>query len=230
MTDMSTGQKHLLERDRLGAGSALIEVGWNSAGDHEAGATTAGLADRNDAPVPAQGVKGFFAHLWPRTGTAAPSAPPEINAFGILAKLGIADDDGDVLYYHNVRGRKGKLRLEESSDANAGSGRAVFSIDLSLLPDEIFSFRVALSIHQAEARRQSFERCRTKAYARLINPNDGQELARCEFTPDEMHGSVVELALLRGYPTGRDLIFEARGGAYAGDIRKYVMDHGIGVC
>jgi tellurium resistance protein TerD len=94
------------------------------------------------------------------------------------------------------------------------------------VPAEVDKIVFAVSIYDAEARRQSFGQVRN-AFIRVVNADDGVELARYDLSED----ASTETAMIFGevYRRGAEWKFRAVGQGYVSGLAGIATEFGVNV-
>ena len=116
-----------------------------------------------------------------------------------------------------------------SGDNTTGAGEGddeTVSIDLSKVPADVDKVVLAVTIHDAEARRQNFGMI-GKAFIRCVNAGTNGEIARYDLSED----SSTETAMIFGelYRAGGDWKFRAVGQGYNGGLGPLARSFGVNV-
>jgi tellurium resistance protein TerD len=116
-----------------------------------------------------------------------------------------------------------------SGDNTTGAGEGddeTVSIDLSKVPADVDKVVLAVTIHDAEARRQNFGMV-GKAFIRCVNAANSSEIARYDLSED----SSTEAAMIFGevYRNGADWKFRAIGQGFAGGLGPLAKNYGVNV-
>jgi tellurium resistance protein TerD len=99
-------------------------------------------------------------------------------------------------------------------------------VDLAILHPRIDTVAVAVSIHKATERRQSFGQVRN-AYIRVVNELTGHEMLRYQLTDEaSMEPSVVFGEI---YKDGTTWNFRATGRPYSGNLLQIARQYGVDV-
>lgn len=133
--------------------------------------------------------------------------------------------DHDFIFYNQLKSTCGSV--EHTGDNRTGDGDGddeVINIALDKIPNEIAKIIVAVTIHDAEQRRQNFGQVRN-ASIRLLNKDTNNEVTRYDLSED----SSVETAMIFGeiYRHGTEWKFRAVGQGYSGGLRALAIQHGI---
>ncbi|MFT4126861.1 MAG: TerD family protein [Gordonia sp. (in: high G+C Gram-positive bacteria)] len=135
--------------------------------------------------------------------------------------------DAHFVFYNNLRSPDGAV--EHTGDNLTGEGDGddeSINIDLVGLPPQVAGVVFPVSIHDADARRQSFGQV-SNAFIRVVNRADGREVARYDLSED----ASTETAMIFGelYRHGADWKFRAIGQGYASGLAGIARDYGVNV-
>jgi tellurium resistance protein TerD len=138
-----------------------------------------------------------------------------------------AASDQHFVFYNNLTSPDGSV--EHTGDNLTGEGEGddeQIKVNLAAVPADIRKIVFPVSIHDAEARGQSFGQVRN-AYIRVVNQAGGTELARYDLTED----ASTETAMVFGelYRHGTEWKFRAIGQGYASGLRGIAQDYGVNV-
>jgi tellurium resistance protein TerD len=145
----------------------------------------------------------------------------------VVGAGGTVLSDSHFIFYNNLTSPDGTV--EHTGDNRTGEGEGddeSVKLNLAGMSPEADKIVFAVSIHDAEARRQSFGQVRN-AFIRIVNQADGQELARYDLTED----ASTETAMVFGelYRHGAEWKFRAIGQGYASGLRGIAQDFGVNV-
>ena len=152
----------------------------------------------------------------------------DLDASAFMVKTdGKVRSDADFIFYNNKKSVEGAL--EHTGDNTTGAGEGddeSINVTLSKVPAEIEKLAFTVTIHDAEARRQSFGQV-SNAFIRIVNKSDSKELARYDLTED---GS-TETALIFGelYRNGSDWKFKAVGQGFKGGLGPLAKHFGVNI-
>ncbi|WP_067853501.1 TerD family protein [Nocardia shimofusensis] len=135
--------------------------------------------------------------------------------------------DLHFVFYNNLRSPEGTI--EHTGDNLTGEGDGddeVINIDLAATPPSITNIFFAVSIHDADARGQSFGQIRN-ASIRVVDLNTDAELARYDLSED----ASTETAMIFGelYRHNGEWKFRAIGQGYASGLGGIARDYGVNV-
>ncbi|MBP6709328.1 MAG: TerD family protein [Candidatus Accumulibacter sp.] len=143
----------------------------------------------------------------------------------ILKNDGKVRSDSDFIFYNNLKSSCGSII--HNGDNKTGVGDAddeTLTIDLANVPAEVDKVTFAVTIHEADARRQNFGMV-GKAYIRCLDANGNTEIARYDLSED----SSTETAMVFGeiYRNGADWKFKAVGQGFKGGLGPLARSFGV---
>ena len=154
--------------------------------------------------------------------------PFDLDASAFL--LGEGDrvrSDADFVFYNQAEGAGGAVRHQGDNLTGAGEGDdEQIEVSLASLPADVQKIAVSVTIHDAETRGQNFGMV-SNAFIRVINADDGQEIARYDLSED----ASTETAMIFGeiYRHGQDFKFRAVGQGFAGGLGPLARNFGVSV-
>ena len=134
-------------------------------------------------------------------------------------------NDSDFIFYNNLKATDGSV--EHTGDNTTGLGDGddeLVKVSLSLVPNDVDRLVFAVTIHDAQTRRQNFGQV-AGAFIRIVNEESGKEIARYDLSED----ASTETAMLFGelYRNGVEWKFKAVGQGYAGGLASVCAQYGI---
>ena len=119
--------------------------------------------------------------------------------------------------------------VEHTGDNRTGDGDGddeAIKVALDKVPADVSRLVIAVTIHDAEARKQNFGMV-LDAFVRLVNSDSDQEVLRFDLSEDYS----TETAMVFGeiYRRGSEWKFRAVGQGYAGGLYTLCMQHGVNV-
>jgi len=143
----------------------------------------------------------------------------------ILGENGKVRSDADFVFYNNAKSADGSV--EHTGDNRTGEGDGddeQVKMNLAGIGADAKRLVVAVTIHEAEARKQSFGQVQN-AFIRVVNKAGGTEITRYDLSEDFS----TETALIFGevYRSNDEWKFKAVGQGYAGGLSALAKDHGI---
>lgn len=135
--------------------------------------------------------------------------------------------DQYFVFFNNLTSPDGSV--EHTGDNLTGEGEGddeVIKVNLASVPGEVDKVVFAVSIYDADNRRQSFGQVRN-AYIRVVNQTGGSEIARYDLSED----ASTETAMIFGevYRSGADWKFRAVGQGYSTGLAGIARDFGVNV-
>lgn len=163
---------------------------------------------------------------WDTRSTDGADFDLDASAF-LLAVGDRVRGDGDFIFYNNLRSTDGSV--EHTGDNRTGEGDGddeALKVDLTKVPAEVQKIAVAVTIHDGEARRQSFGMV-SNAFIRVANDATGREIARYDLTED----ASTETAMVFGevYRHNGEWKFRAVGQGYKGGLGPMAKNYGVNI-
>ncbi|RSZ58580.1 TerD family protein [Massilia atriviolacea] len=149
------------------------------------------------------------------------------GAVFLLNASGKVRSDADFIFYNNLKSADGSIVHSGDNTTGAGDGDDEnVTIDLANVPADIDKIVLAVTIHDAETRRQNFGMV-SKAFVRCVNAAGNAEIARYDLSED---GS-TEAAMIFGevYRAGSDWKFRAIGQGFKGGLGPLATSYGVNV-
>lgn len=163
---------------------------------------------------------------WDVRTTDGQSFDLDASAF-MLKNDGKVRTDSDFIFYNQLRSSCGSV--EHTGDNLTGQGDGddeSLILQLHKIPLDIERVAVAVTIHDAEARKQNFGQV-SNAFMRVVNKDTGTEIARYDLTED----ASIETAMIFGeiYRNNGEWKFKAVGQGYAGGLAPLARNFGINI-
>jgi tellurium resistance protein TerD len=152
----------------------------------------------------------------------------DLDASALLVNsVGRVLSDEHFVFFNNLTSPDGSV--EHTGDNTTGLGDGddeAIRVGLATVPADVDKIVFAVSIYDAEARRQSFGQVRN-AYIRVVNADDGAELARYDLSED----ASTETAMIFGevYRRGTEWKFRAVGQGYTSGLAGIATEFGVNV-
>ena len=152
----------------------------------------------------------------------------DLDASAFLLKEGDkVRSDADFIFYNQLKSPDGSV--EHTGDNLTGEGDGddeAIKVDLSRVPPEVQKISVAVTIHDADGRRQNFGMV-SNAFIRIVNDANGSEIARYDLSED----ASTETAMVFGevYRNGADWKFRAVGQGYNGGLGPLARNFGVNI-
>lgn len=173
------------------------------------------------------GLKAILIGLgWDARATDGGDFDLDASAF-MVAESGKVRNDGDFIFYNNLKSADGSV--EHTGDNRTGEGDGddeAIKVALDKLPAEIQRVAIAVTIHDAEGRKQNFGMV-SNAFIRVVNQADGKEIARFDLSEDMS----VETAMVFGeiYRSGGEWKFKAVGQGFKGGLGPLAKGYGVNI-
>ncbi len=135
--------------------------------------------------------------------------------------------DSDFCFYNNKVVGDGAVQHAGDNTTGVGDGDdETIKVELSKIPTDIDKLVFAVTIHEAEQRKQNFGQV-NHAYIRIVNEQGGQEIARYDLSED----ASIETAMIFGeiYRVGGDWKFKAVGQGFAGGLGPLAASFGVSI-
>jgi tellurium resistance protein TerD len=163
---------------------------------------------------------------WDARSTDGSPFDLDASAFMLTANDKVRGDS-DFIFYNQPKSTDGSLEHRGDNRTGAGEGDdEVMLVDLTKMMTEVQKVAFAVTIHEADARRQNFGMVR-HAYIRILNEGDGKEVARYDLSED----ASTEAAMIFGelYRHGSDWKFRAVGQGFAGGLGPLAKNYGVNI-
>jgi tellurium resistance protein TerD len=159
---------------------------------------------------------------------ASDGAAFDLDASAFLLKEdGKVRSDADFIFFNQMKSPEGSV--EHTGDNTSGAGEGddeTIKVDLSRVPAEVTKVAIAVTIHEAESRKQNFGMV-SNAFVRVLNAANSQEIVRYDLSEDFS----VETALTFGelYRNGAEWKFRAVGQGFKGGLGPLANNFGVNV-
>ncbi|GGS03644.1 TerD family protein [Deinococcus sedimenti] len=145
----------------------------------------------------------------------------------LLNDAGKVRSDADFVFYNNKTSADGSVTHAGDNRSGQGDGDdETVDVNLTGVPADVQRVAFGVTIHDADARKQSFGQV-SNAFIRVLNAADGKEIARYDLSEDYS----TETAMIFGelYRHGGDWKFKAIGQGYAGGLAALAGNFGVNV-
>jgi tellurium resistance protein TerD len=145
----------------------------------------------------------------------------------VLGENGRVRNDQDFIYFNNLSGAGGAVVHQGDNLTGEGEGDdEVVVVSLSQLPQDVARVTFAVTIYDADSRRQNFGMV-SNAFIRVLNADGGTEIARYDLSED----ASTETAMIFGelYRHGGEWKFKAIGQGFAGGLAPLARSMGVNV-
>ncbi len=163
---------------------------------------------------------------WEARSTNGSDFDLDASAF-LVGESGKVRSDSDFIFYNQLVSTC--RSIEHTGDNRTGAGDGddeALKIDLEKVPEEIKRVVVCVTIHDAQARKQSFGQV-SDAFIRIVNLDNDVELVRFDLSEDYS----TETAMVFGdvYRHNGEWKFKAVGQGFAGGLEALCGQFGVSV-
>ncbi|HCM6693516.1 TPA: tellurium resistance cAMP binding protein TerE [Klebsiella pneumoniae] len=155
------------------------------------------------------------------------------QAFDLDASVFLVGENGKVLsdshfvFYNNTTSPDGAVQHQGDNRTGEGDGDdEQVKIDLTKVAADVKKLVFAVTIHEADSRKQNFGMV-SNSFMRVVNNDNGAEIARFDLSED----ASTETAMIFGelYRHGAEWKFKAVGQGFAGGLATLATQHGINI-
>lgn len=155
------------------------------------------------------------------------------SAFDLDSSMFMVGENGKVvsdqafIFYNNLKSADGSVVHQGDNLTGTGEGDdEQIKVELDKVPANVHKLSVAVTIHDAEARKQNFGMV-SNAFIRVVNQADGKEIARYDLSED----ASTETAMIFGevYRHGAEWKFKAIGQGFAGGLGPLARNFGVNI-
>lgn len=155
------------------------------------------------------------------------------SAFDLDASVFMVDEAGKVIsdahfiFFNNANSPCGSIEHQGDNLTGAGDGDdEQIKIHFSKVPADVKKLVVAVTIHDADQRKQNFGQV-NNAFMRIINNDDNVEIARFDLSED----ASTETAMIFGelYHHNEEWKFKAVGQGFSGGLAALASQHGVNI-
>jgi tellurium resistance protein TerD len=135
--------------------------------------------------------------------------------------------DADFIFYNQLKSADGSV--EHTGDNTTGEGEGddeQIKVDLNRVPQDVQKISVAVTIHDADARKQNFGMV-SNAFIRVVNEANNGEIARYDLSEDASTNTAMIFGEL--YRHGAEWKFRAVGQGYDGGLGPLARNFGVNV-
>ena len=163
---------------------------------------------------------------WDARATDGAAFDVDASAF-LLNAGGKVRSDNDFIFYNNRTSTDGSVVHAGDNTTGAGDGDdEVVKVDLGKVPADVDKVAVAVTIHDADARRQNFGMI-GRAFVRVVDDAKNEEMVRYDLSEDFS----VETAVIFGeiYRHSGEWKFRAVGQGFRGGLEALAGNYGVSV-
>lgn len=172
----------------------------------------------------APGIRNLIVGVgWDSAAARARALELDVMVF-IQGAGGKVRSDADLVFYNNLTGAGGAVRLSADPSKEPWGDVQAVSVELDTLGPEVSKLSFAVAIYDGEKRNQNFGMI-AGAYIRVVNADDDRELARCDISPDGR----TETAMVFGeiYDRAGEWKFKAIDQGYSGGLAALAQSFGV---
>jgi tellurium resistance protein TerD len=152
----------------------------------------------------------------------------DLDASGfLLSASGKVRSDADFIFFNQPASADGSVKHLGDNTTGEGDGDdEQMTVDLSKVPADVDKIAISVTIHEAEARKQSFGMV-SQAFVRVLNAADNSEIVRYDLSEDFS----IETALVFGevYRNSGEWKFRAVGQGFQGGLAAMAKNYGVNV-
>lgn len=161
---------------------------------------------------------------WDPRATDGTEFDLDASAF-LLDATGKVRGDADFIFYNQLKSSDGSIEHTGDNRTGAGDGDdEVLKVDLSRVPADVDKVAFAVTIHDAEARKQNFGQV-GGSFIRIVNELSGAEIVRYDLAEDASTETAMIFAEL--YRNNGEWKFRAVGQGYAGGLKSVANGYGM---
>ena len=163
---------------------------------------------------------------WDVRATDGAAFDLDASAF-LLNEAGKVRGDSDFIFYNNLTSADGSVQHTGDNTTGEGDGDdEAIRVNLAQVPADVAKIAVAVTIHDAAARSQSFGQV-TGAFIRVVNDDNNVEITRYDLSED----ASTETAMVFGelYRNGAEWKFRAVGQGFNGGLGPLAAGYGVSV-
>lgn len=152
----------------------------------------------------------------------------DLDASGfMLTTEGKVRSDADFIFFNQPASADGSVKHLGDNTTGAGDGDdEQITVDLTKVPADVDKIAIAVTIHDAEVRKQSFGMV-SQAFVRVVNASDNAEIVRYDLSEDFS----IETALIFGeiYRNSGEWKFRAVGQGFQGGLAAMAKNYGVNI-
>lgn len=143
----------------------------------------------------------------------------------ILGNTGKVRSNADFIFYNQPSGANGAVKHLGDNTTGEGEGDdEQLEIDLTKIPNDVTKITFGVTIHDAEARSQSFGMVEN-AFIRVVNNGDNTEITRYDLSEDASMETAMVFAEL--YNRNGEWKFKAIGQGFSGGLGPLAQKFGV---
>jgi tellurium resistance protein TerD len=133
--------------------------------------------------------------------------------------------DSDFIFFNQPSSADGSVKHLGDNTTGEGDDEQI-TVDLTKVPADVDKIAIAVTIHDAELRKQSLGMV-SEAYVRIVNASDNAEIVRYDLSEDFSN----ETALIFGeiYRNSGEWNFRAVGQGFQGGLAAMAQNFGVNI-
>lgn len=150
----------------------------------------------------------------------------DVSVF-MVGENGKVLNDSGFIFFNNKLSSCGSVEHQGDNRTGEGDGDdEQVKVELNKVPAEVKKLVFAVTIYDAEARKQNFGMV-SNSFMRIYNNDNGAEIARFDLSED----ASTETAMIFGelYRHGAEWKFKAVGQGFSGGLAALASQHGVNV-
>jgi tellurium resistance protein TerD len=152
----------------------------------------------------------------------------DLDASGFMVTSeGKVRSDADFIFFNQPASADGSVKHLGDNTTGEGEGDdEQITVDLTKVPADVDKIAISVTIHEAEARKQSFGMV-SQAFVRVVNASDNAEIVRYDLSEDFS----IETALIFGeiYRNSGEWKFRAVGQGFQGGLAAMAKNFGVNI-
>lgn len=145
----------------------------------------------------------------------------------LLNGEGKVRSDADFIFYNNKTSACGSVQHLGDNLTGEGDGDdEKVMVKLASMPADVMKLAFAVTIHEAEQRRQNFGMV-SNAFIRVVNEKDGKEIARFDLSEDASTNTSLIFGEL--YRHNDEWKFRAVGQGFDGGLGALARNYGVNI-
>jgi tellurium resistance protein TerD len=150
----------------------------------------------------------------------------DLDASGFMVSAGgKVRSDSDFIFFNQPSSADGSVKHLGDNTTGEGDDEQI-TVDLTKVPADVDKIAIAVTIHDAELRKQSLGMV-SEAYVRIVNASDNAEIVRYDLSEDFSN----ETALIFGeiYRNNGEWNFRAVGQGFQGGLAAMAQNFGVNI-
>lgn len=151
----------------------------------------------------------------------------DLDACAFMLNGDTVRSDTDFIFYNQLRSSCGSVEHQGDNRTGEGDGDdEIIKVNLDKLPNNVSKIVFTVTIHEGLERGQNFGQV-NDAYVRVLNDEDGSELARYDLTEDA--ATIVSMIFCEIYRHGSEWKLRAVGQGFEKGLESVARNFGVSV-